>query len=96
MKKTAQKQTNELRAVYDNAKKFYQQVVTTWKKNCLTDAEYQSFIRIESYKHTDEVPMKYHKKIEILRTMVSNQARLVRELKTPQSNLFTNPNLLKQ
>ncbi|MER0442796.1 hypothetical protein [Emticicia sp. W12TSBA100-4] len=91
MKKTAPKQTNELRAVYDNAKKFYPQVATTWKKNCLTEAEYQSFMKIESYKDSDEVPLKYHKKIEQLRNLISNQARLVRELKTPQSDLFTNP-----
>lgn len=96
MSKTATKQTNELRAVYDNAKKFYPQVATTWKKNFLSESEYQSFIRIESYKHPDEIPLKYHKKIDVLRNMVSSQARIVRELQNQQNNLFTNPQFLAQ
>ena len=90
----SEKQPNELRAVYDNAQQFYREIVTTWKKNCLSDSEYQSFMKIESYKDSDDVPLKYHKKIETLRTMISNHARLVRELQTPQANLFTHPKFL--
>lgn len=87
MKKDAQnpeqskkKIKNELRTTYDNFKKSYSGITSTWRKTFMNDSEYQSFMKAHSYAPSDEVPLKYHKKIDILKEMIDNQIRLVKEL----------------
>ncbi|GAB3519441.1 hypothetical protein [Emticicia fontis] len=83
-KKTTELQPNELRAVYDNAKKFYSGLVTTWKKDFISNADYQAFLRTYSFCPINEVPPKFTDKVTILRRMIDFHAQLVRE--TTQDN----------
>lgn len=80
------KKKNELRAAYDNAKTFYSGIVTTWKKDFISDADYQSFMRTYSFLPPDEVPQKFHIKIGILKSMISNHADLVRKHLTEENS----------
>lgn len=70
---------NQLRNEYDYAKKHYSGIVTTWKKDFISDAEYQAFIRTHSFVPMEEVPQKFHTAIQILKGMISNHAELVRK-----------------
>lgn len=81
------KQKNELRAVYDNAKQFYGGIVTTWKKDFISNADYQAFLRTYSFLPIEEVPMKFITKINILREMIATHARLVRQTQENKNQL---------
>lgn len=74
-----EKTKNALRAAYDNAQDYYKGIAQEWKKRFLTDAEYQAFMKTYSFLPLGEVPMKYHEKIKALQTMISQQAKVIRE-----------------
>lgn len=70
---------NQLRLEYDYAKKHYGGIVTTWKSDFISNAEYQAFIRTYSFVPMEEVPQKFHTAIQILKGMISSHAELVRK-----------------
>lgn len=72
------KAKNELRIFYDNAKMHYKGITTQWKTLMLTSAEYQSFMRFYSYTPSEDVPKKFHDKVEKLKSMIDAQKQLVK------------------
>ncbi|HEY1054860.1 MAG TPA: hypothetical protein VGE24_06980 [Emticicia sp.] len=89
--KKAEKAKNQLRIEYDYAQEHYGGLATIWKKDFITDADYQLFIRIYSYKPLEEIPQKFHTKIAILKSMISHHAELVRKYLSNDTAQLTLP-----
>lgn len=83
----AQKTKNSLRNAYDNARGFYNSIVTVWKKELMTNLEYQAFMKRYSYMPEGEVPKKYHDWFDDLDRRIERHARLVRESKNGYATL---------
>lgn len=78
----AEKTKNSLRTAYDNAREFYNSIVTVWKNEVMTNLEYQVFMKRYSYMPDGEVPKKYHDWFKDLENRIQRHARLVRESKS--------------
>lgn len=81
-----QKTKNALRTAYDEAKDRFSGIVTAWKTDFITDAEYQAFMRTYSYLPLPEVPEKYHRKIAILKNMISIHLDLLNKYKEEENS----------
>lgn len=81
-----QKTKNALRAFYDESKDKYGGIVTAWKADFVSDADYQAFMRTYSYLPLPEVPEKYHRKIAILKNMISIHLDLLNKYKVEENS----------
>ena len=72
---------NQLRLEYDYAKEYYSGLATVWKRDFISDSDYQAFIRTYSFSKMDNVPQKFHKAIQYLKAMIRNHAELIRDFK---------------
>ena len=79
--KKTEKEKNQLRLEYDYAQEYYSGLATIWKRDFITDADYQAFLRTYSFCKLDDVPQKFHKAIQYLKAMIKNHSELIRDYK---------------